>query len=176
MDLAKELAAFDGKHNDVLEALAGKLSPEPAVIRELTKLAARDDAKLQTAATWLLKRFQDDGHAFSGKQAVVLLDIFDVVTHWEARLHLLQTLPEIAIPADRAEALFELLKGRDFLQAANKFVRAWSYNALAVLATQHDRFRPVVAGLLETGQQQEAASVRARIRNAMKDAQWIGKR
>lgn len=173
MDLAEELAAFDGKHNDTLEALAAKLTPAAPVVAELCALSRREDPKLQTAATWLLKRFQEEGLAFSAKQVEVLLDLFEAVTHWEAQLHLLQMLPGLTIPAARAAPLFSRLKGEDFLQAANKFVRAWSYNGLAVLASQHEQFRPIVTGLLKAGQEEEAASVRARIRNAIKAAPWV---
>ena len=174
MDLAAELAAFDGKHNVVLEALAARLAPEPAVIRELIKLAARDDAKLQTAATWLLKRFHEDGHGFTTEQIAGLLNLFETVTHWEARLHLLQMLPGLAVPEARKDALFRLLKGAGFLHDPNKFVRAWSYNALAVMAEQFPALRATVAPLLAAGQEDEAASVRARLRRVVKEHGWAG--
>jgi len=172
MDIAAELAAFDGKHTDTLESMAARLSPEPSVIVELCRLARQDEATLQTAATWLLKRIDEDGGSFSGDQVDALLDLFDRVTHWEAKLHLLQMLPGIAIPAARKDALRQLFAGPGYLGDANKFVRAWSYGALADLATQHAEFRPAVAKILATGQLEDAASVRARIRNILKRAPW----
>ena len=173
MDLLKELAAFDGKHTEPLEALAERLAPDPVTVAELTALAGRDDAKLQTAATWLLKRFQEDGCTFSADQIDALLDLLEQVESWEARLHLLQMLPAWTLPADRSQTLRRRLLGPDFLQAPNKFLRAWSYNALAILAEQHPKFRKEVAALLRHGAEDEAASVRARIRNAMKDKPWV---
>ena len=172
MDLARELAAFDGKQTDPLEALAERLAPDPAVIAELTALAARDDAKLQTAATWLLKRLQEKGCAFSSDQIDGLLDCLEQVGSWEARLHLLQMLPAWALPEERSQALRRLFLGPAFLQAPNKFLRAWTYNALAILADQHPAFRKEVGALLRNGAEDEAASVRARIRNAVKGKPW----
>lgn len=173
MDLLKELAAFDGKHTDPLEALAENLAPDAAVTAELITLAGRDDAKLQTAASWLLKRLQEEGCAFSADQVEGLLDLLEQVEAWEARLHLLQMLPAWTLPAKRSHALRRLFLSPGFLQAPNKFLRAWTYNALAVLATQHTAFRPEVAALLQSGAEEEAASVRARIRNLVKDLPWL---
>lgn len=172
MDLLKELAAFDGKHTEPLEALAERLAPDHTVIAELTALAGQDDAKLQTAATWLLKRVQEDGCVFSTDQIEGLLDLLEQSDSWEARLHLLQMLPAWALPAERSQALRRRLLGPAFLQAPNKFLRAWTYNALATLADQHPDYRKEVTTLLHHGAEDEAASVRARIRNAMKNKPW----
>lgn len=172
MDLARELAAFDGKQTDPLEALAETLSPDAAVIAELIALAGRGDAKLQTAATWLLKRLQEDGYSFSEEQTEALLDLLEQVDAWEPRLHLLQMLPAWTLPEDRSQILHRLFLGPVFLQSPNKFLRAWTYNALAILADQHPAFRKEVAALLRHGAEDEAASVRARIRNAVKDRPW----
>ena len=172
MDLHAELAAFDGKQTEVLEALAAKLSPEPRLVGELCALAQRDEAGLPAAATWLLKRFQEQGYVYSEEETAGLLGLFDSVGPWEAKLHLLQTLPRLVIPEDWAPALWTLVKGEDFLQSPNKFVRAWSYNALAVLATQHPAYRRDAAALLAAAQEDEAASVRARLRNVLKDIDW----
>ena len=132
MDLLSDLAAFDGKQTDVLEALAAKRAPGPALTSELCAVAQRDEARLPAAATWLLKRFQEQGHVYAEEETAGLLGLFGSVDPWEAKLHLLQMLPGLVIPEDRAPALWRLVKGEGFLQGPNKFVRAWSYNALAV--------------------------------------------
>ena len=172
MTIRTDLAAFDGKQTDVLEALAAKCTPEPGLISELCTLAQKDEARLPAAATWMLKRFQEQGHVCSEEETAGLLGLFGSVGPWEAKLHLLQMLPGLVIPEDRAPALWTLVKGEGFLQAPNKFVRAWSYNALAVLATQHPAYRKDAAALLAAAQEDEAASVRARIRNTLKDIDW----
>ncbi len=170
--LATEIAAFDGKHTDTLEALAARIRPNRSTLNELCALAGQEEPRLQVAATWLLKRFQSDGLSFSPAQVEKILDLFDSVTDWEARLHLLQILPGLAVPAARKGALYEILISEDCLNNDAKFVRAWSYNALAALATQHPEFRPEVARRLAAAEGEETASVRARIRNIRKRATW----
>ncbi len=171
MTLLDEIAAFDGKHIAPLEDLAARLSPDPQVIRELIGLARRDDPLLQAAATWLLKRLQEGGAAFSEPEVEALLDLLDQVADWEARLHLLQILPVVQVPEGCKEDLHRLL-GRS-LRDENKFVRAWSYTALAELAAQFADLRDEVAERLRLGQRDEAASVRARIRNVLKTHPWL---
>ena len=171
-DLDAATAAFDGKHKEPLEAFAARQAPTAAVIRALTAAAGGSDQKHQSAATWLLKRFQEQGYVCSEEETAGLLGLFGSVGPWEAKLHLLQMLPGLVIREDRAPALWTLVKGEGFLQGPNKFVRAWSYNALAVLATQHPAYRKDAAALLAAAQEDEAASVRARIRNTLKDIDW----
>lgn len=173
MDLETEIAAYDGKHKDVLEAIAARLPPGGGAVRDLTALARRDDAKLQAGATWLLKHFQEKGLAFSAQQSGALLALLGEVSHWEARLHLLQILPALTLPEERKAALYRLLTGSNYLQAPNKFVRAWTYNALAILATRFPELRGKVALLLISAQEDEAASVRARLRSVMKAHTWV---
>lgn len=172
MNLESELAAYDGKRKETLEALAARLSTDAAAFRDLTALAKRDDAKLQAGATWLLKHLQDEGMTYSAKQSDALLALLDDVSHWEARLHLLQILPALTLPKERKAALYRLLTGGDYLQSPNKFIRAWTYNALAVLAAQFPALRKAVAPLLAAAQEDEAASVRARLRKVMKEHEW----
>ncbi len=52
-----------------------------------------------------------------------------------------------------------------------KFVRAWAYDAFYRLATQHPGYRPEVWRLLEQGMQEEAPSVKARIRQLLREAE-----
>ncbi|NIA68450.1 hypothetical protein HBA54_07575 [Pelagibius litoralis] len=175
-DIAAALAAFDGKHKDVLESLAARLTPDARLVRQLCDLSGQEDGKLSAAATWLLKRFQEDGLTFSEKQSEALLDLLDHAAHgeahWETRLHLLQMLPGLTLPESRKAALLRLFKSQGYLGDPNRFVRAWSYNALAALAARFTELRGEVARLLEAGQGDEAAAVRARLRNIVKQAPW----
>jgi len=171
MSLATKLGTFDGKHTDTLETLTTQLHPTAPLLRELCEIARSDEVTLQTAATWLLKRFQENGVSFSSAQIDNCLALLDQVTYWEAKLHLLQMLPEFVISADWQNTLYDILK--KCLKDDNKFVRAWSYNGLFKLAQQHPQLRTEVAELLVRGQQEEAASVRARIRNIIKTSQWV---
>lgn len=50
----------------------------------------------------------------------------------------------------------------------NKFVRAWAYNGLYELSRQYEDLRIETMLLLDAGLNDEAASVRARIRNILR--------
>ncbi len=171
-DLGAELLAFDGKHTDVLERLASSLEPTAGAIGELCDLAATDNPRFQVAATWILKRFLDDGTAFGAAQTEQILDLFGRVSEWEARLHLLQLLPGTTVPKNREDQLLKTLMTEDYLRSDTKFVRAWTYNALAELADRNPALRPEVIDMLATAEQGEAASIKARIRNIRKQMPW----
>lgn len=171
MSIIEALDAFDGKHTDVLEGLVRRKKPDTSLIRDLCALAEVDDVRLQTASTWMLKRYQDDGLSFSPEQIENLLGLIEKDVSWQPKLHILQMMPLFCIPDHRKDRLHAHLI--DHLYDENKFVRAWAYNGLAVLAEQYPSYRDEVAGHLKRGQAKEAASVRARIRNVCKDLPWI---
>lgn len=172
MDIRAEIEKFDGRRTASLDSLAERLTPTAGVLRDLFHVAQSGDAKARTASTWLLKRFQENGHVFSKKDTGTLLALLCETDHWEARLHLLQILPVLTIPAERVERLRRALDSDAFVKSANKFVRAWSYNGLAVLADQHPDLRLAVARFLHTALEGEAASVRARVRAILKTMSW----
>ncbi|HIC82141.1 MAG TPA: hypothetical protein EYP07_14455 [Kiloniellaceae bacterium] len=173
-DLDAVLAAFDGKHKEPLEAFAARQVPTAPVVRALIAVADAPDERQQSGTTWLLKHYAEDGLAFSARQTARLLALLAQVTHWEAKLHLLQIFPSLTIPKPEAPALFTLLRGPGYLGDANKFVRAWTYNALAELAAQHPAKRAEVQALLARGEDDAAASVRARLRRIRKAHAWAG--
>lgn len=168
--LQQALQEFDGKE---VAPLATFLAATPYdeqlgdLLLERTTLA---DQQMQRGATWLLKRAGEEGAVFSSEQASQMVDLLGSVTHWEARLHLLQLFATVPIASERRSEAFT--RCRALSEDENKFVRAWAYNALHVLATAEPAFRDEVTGLLMRAQHEEAASVRARIRNAVKGSPW----
>ncbi len=171
MSLMSQLQTFDGKHIDTLEKVAEQVTPDNALIEELCEITKQKEAKLQTATTWLLKRFQERGVVYAPSQIETILELFEYINHWEAKLHLLQILPALDIPSQQKERLYQTLIG--YLQDNKKFVRAWSYNGLALLADKFPKYRPEVIRRLKDGQQEESASIKARIRNMAKDLSWV---
>jgi len=168
--LADRLAAFDGKHVEPLERLADELPRTNATARRLLASAEREEPRLQVASTWLLKRWNELGFAFTPAQSRRIVKLLGAVTAWEAKLHLLQTLPGLVIPGPHAEALHTVL--RQLLTEENKLVRAWTYHGLFVLGEQHYTYREDMSQLLANGQSDSAASVRARIRNILAASNW----
>lgn len=160
--LEAQLRHFDGKHTDFLLRIAETLSPDGSTIDHLISLAGRSDAPMRTAATWLLKHFQSRNVSFTPAQVARFVEQLYSSGPWESRLHIVQMLPSVAIPAVCAEQLFQSLSVA--LSERNKFVRAWVYAALHSLASQHPDYAPEVIPLLDQASRDEAASVRARLR------------
>jgi hypothetical protein len=160
--LEARLQHFDGKHIDSLFRIAAALPCDPSTIDELISLAERSDPPMQIGATWILKRFQSQNAVFSPVQVTKLIEQLCGSGPWESRLHLLQMLPKLDIPSSGTEMLFQFLVRS--VGENNKFVRAWAYTALHKLATQHPDYVSEVVPLLANGQEDEAASVRARLR------------
>jgi hypothetical protein len=170
MNLSEHLRQFDGKHIEPLESLATQLLTRKGSADELIALSNSDEAKTQVAATWILKWLHERHVLFSKSQTQELFRILRNVTHWEAKLHLLQMLHGLDIPPQDVASLHRFLKER--LCDNNKLVRAWSYNGLFVLGEQHGRFRKEVAELLNEAKHDTAASVRARVRKICKASSW----
>ncbi|MEM7343011.1 MAG: hypothetical protein AAF485_02100 [Chloroflexota bacterium] len=132
MSLLSDLQAFDGKHTDSLETLADHLSNDNAVIQELCQLTKQGEIKIQTATTWLLKRFQEKGTTFSREQTETMLELMNEVPHWEARLHLLQMLPGFTIPLSQTDQLFISLTQVLFGQNGQSIVRPGPYKLVFI--------------------------------------------
>ena len=170
-DLRLQLDAFDGVGIDTLEEIASTLDPEVADLDSLCELALSEDPKLQSASTWLLKRYAEDGHKPNEGQSSSLLEVLLREGHWEAKLHVLQMLADLTITATNAQLLWSVLTGQT--NASNKFICAWSFHGLAVIAEEHSAYQPMAIEWLERGEQHKAASVRARIRRLRKAYGWL---
>lgn len=168
--LARAVLDFDGAHKDVLERFAAENAVTPTLMQQLCDLAGADDRKAQSAATWLIKRMTEKRAMLTETQTETLLDLFSSESKWESRLHILQMLDRMIIPAERAPSLWAALLSQT--KDTNKFVRAWSYFGLAVLAEAHADYRGEAIALLVQSEGDDAASVRARIRRIRKTFEW----
>ena len=169
-NLHKRLEAFDGVHTNTLEAIAATLTDDPQTLNALCQLALSDERKLQSASTWLLKRFTEGGARLDDAQSRALLDVLLRESHWEAKLHVLQMLSNLRIVVENASTVWAKLSEQT--DDRNKLIRAWSYHGLAVLAERHAQYRADALALLARGEADEAPSVRARIRQIRKRINW----
>ena len=101
------------------------------VLRGLCDLALSDESKLQSASTWLLKRFSERGVTFNNEQTRILLDVLLRESYWEATLHVLQMLDNIMIPAEEVPRLWARLV--EMSADVNKLIRAWSFHGIAAI-------------------------------------------
>ena len=170
--VAAAIAAYDGKRSDSLESIASQVDATPEVLQSLCELACSQESRSQNAASWLLRRYCQAGATLSPKQTEQLLSVLTRDCHWEARLHVLQMMGDLALPLALVEELWSTLIEQT--KDDNKFIRAWSCHGLAVIADQHRPYRERALTLLAAGEHDEAASVRARIRRIRKAFKWAG--
>lgn len=171
-DLLSELRSFDGKHTKSLQPIVESLATGCAEIDMIILAAESDEAKLQTAAMWVLKQSQERGVVFSPSQVNRLLGVLPAVETWEAKLLLLQMMLSWKLPKRRAALLFKTIAG--FLKnESNKFLRAWCYSGVAAVADQYPQYRQQVCKIIANGQGEEAKSVQCRIRNVWKTYDWV---
>jgi hypothetical protein len=164
MSFEAAVKAWDGKSTGVIQQIYARFSTDPTFVEKVIRLAA--DADAQVGATWLLKKYLDSGNELDVRAVTPLLQNLGCLEHWAARLHLLQSLPAITIPAryrSKSESFV-----RDCLDDQNKFVRAWAYNAFYELARQFPQYRVEVSQLLDAALAgSEPASVKARVRKCL---------
>lgn len=168
--LARALFDFDGKRTDALEAFADSHRADASLVAECCDFAASDDSNLQTAATWLLKRFAVTGAQLSARQSETLLGLLLRETSWLPRIHVLQMMDTLVVPKSLAEPLMRALNALS--SDTNTFIRAWSVHGAATLADQHPTYRDNALELLVAAEQEEAPSVRARIRQTRRAFDW----
>jgi hypothetical protein len=129
-------------------------------------LSADQEQKIQTGATWLLKRLAENHHQFNPQHLIALFGSLSELTHWISKLHVCQMLHYVAIPEDSARNVASFLERN--LWDDNKFLRAWSYSGFYELARQHQNYFDYAMEQLELGEADHAASVKARIRKIRK--------
>ncbi len=166
MRVEAELARFNGKDTALLKRIAERHVPNTATVRKLLALAKGNKVVLQSGATRLLKWWCERGLSFNKRQSSDLVGLLRKDIPWESRLHILQMLSALSIADEQKSKLHRVLS--DNLTHANKFVRAWAYNGLAVLAVRFPEYKKEAYEILEMGMRDEVASVKARIRNVMK--------
>ncbi len=169
--LAQALFDFDGKRTAPLEQFAAAHSADADLIAELCDFAASDDPNLQTAATWLLKRFGVGDAQLSSRQTETLLRLLVDESGWLPRIHILQMMDTLVLPAEMAAPLMNALAAQ--ARGDNTFIRAWSVHGAVALAEQAPAYRASALDLLAAAERDEAASVRARVRKLRKAYDWL---
>lgn len=162
--LAVEIGEWDGKTVDHLQSVYGRFSGDADFASRLIALSR--EAPVQAGATWLLKHHLETGAGLPAKNTKQILGALDQLSHWEARLHLLQLLPLLKIAKGQGAKVARLLD--ECLADRRALLRAWAYNGFHELAVQHPDYRDRARALFETADQETAASVKARVRNIRK--------
>ena len=138
----------------------------------LVELCSDDDANTQIGASWLLRaRLEqldatdvDIGPGFVAELAAHLPAIREP---W-ARQHVCQCLGVLVIPAPHAPEFTTFLRAA--ADAEPKFLRAWGLDGFVRLSWQHPELAAEASERLRSAEEDEAASVRARARNLLREA------
>lgn len=168
MELEQEIASWNKKSADDILEIYGRHASSPSFIPDLIPLIAQEAT--QSGATWLLKQYFEDGNRLAQADINTVYQSLPQLEEWEAKLHILQSIPYMPIPASEAARVHSFL--HQCVTDTKKFVRAWAYNGFDELATQHQEFAAETEQLLESALQDEATSVKARVRNILKDARF----
>ncbi|WP_444996160.1 hypothetical protein [Aliikangiella sp. IMCC44359] len=163
-ELKKRLLQWDGQSTEFLQQIYIEFEKQADLDKLLLKSLKSPD--LQIATSWLLKTYLSNKRELSEKQTSHLYKIASQFKAWQSQLHFLQSIHFLLIsPKDKLSVEFFL---RRCLVSDNKFVRAWSYHGFDVLAEQYPEYRTEVEQFFEMALKDEAASVKARIRNLIK--------
>ena len=163
-NLKKVLLEWDGKSRDDITAIYFDFCESPDFTNSI--ITPIQDADLQNGATWLLKKHLELGESLSTPQVEQIYTSLTKLNHWEAKLHVLQSICYLSITTKQKNSVESFL--RTCLTDKNKFVRAWTYNGFYELARHHPEYKNEVDAMLAEALEKEAASVKARIRNILK--------
>lgn len=164
MKLPQEIANWDGKSVEALQAIYDCHGLEADFGAALVPLLKEPD--LERGASWLLKLYLEEAGVLTSAELKRVFQSLPDLLEWETKLHLLQSLPYLTISKRDVKQVEAFL--RRCLASDNKFVRAWAYNGFYELALQHPQFKAEADQLLEQALEDEAASVKARVRNILK--------
>ncbi len=171
MDLNSLVAAWDGKSVSTISQIYHDHKNTAEFGRHLINCLG--DAESERGVTWLIKHHLEQGWMERGEgpntnETAAMIKALPTLTHWEARLHLLQSLDHFEIPKSSAAPLATFLETA--IKDNAKFVRAWAYHGWYVLADQHPTYLPQATALLEEAQSTEsAASVKVKVRKALQN-------
>lgn len=168
MPLYQAIGLCDPDDVSGLESVYEHYSDEEDFEQELVTCC--NDRATEQGATWILKHFIEHGGELSESSTDALITRLPSFKHWQSCLHVLQLLDEWNISETQVDILFHFLRHK--IQDDNKFVRAWSYNGLHVIATQYNAYFSEVESLLKIANEDEASSVKARIRNIVKSGNY----
>ncbi|TQV70728.1 hypothetical protein FKG94_20580 [Exilibacterium tricleocarpae] len=164
MSIKKAIAAWDGKSAQDIGAIYQSYGRAPSFIREVLLLLGGESS--QQGASWLLKRFFEDGRELDAATVNKIYGLLPKLVDWQTKLHILQCIPYMPIEKRQAKRLQRFLQ--QCLTGDNKFVRAWAYNGFYELAVQHHEYEAQAREFFAMAMKDEAASVKARIRNLLK--------
>lgn len=168
MDAEVLLRSFDGRHVAVLHDIAADLPrSRETVVRLIEAARQAEGGPPEIGATWLVKHLLERGVDIDADIGFRLALTIGQLSENESKLHFLQAIPYVTVTPEAEDALLPVLDAI-LANATHRFVRAWAYNALGVVARDNPERREDVARRLCDALDVEAPSVKARVRAALR--------
>ncbi len=158
-NLRQELTTYDGRSPTILSEISVRYRDQPNFLSDLVRLAVDENPLISEGATWMLKAELEAGQVCSPQDVKRLVVGLKGVTAWQAQLHICQSIKHITVPQELALELERWLSA--LLDAPRPFLRAWALDAVCQLRGAS----PKTKALLAQMETDDAASVRARVRN-----------
>lgn len=166
MTLQDEITAWDQKSREGIEAIYRQSASTPNFAEDLINLTS--NPVTARGATWLLKHhLETENTQLDAALAAKYFRKIDHLQDWESKLHLLQSMEYLPVPASEKPRMEMFL--RHCLEDDVKFVRAWAYSGFYHMARTFPEYQSAVMVLLEDALETETAgSVKARVRSVLR--------
>ncbi len=163
--LLKAVQSWNGKDNHPLKDYYHDSNPEEFIQCILT--AATESKEFHVQLSWLLKYHLENGGQLESKDREALILNFLPSEEWPVPLHIFQLVYRWTdLSAEEQNLVLQAAqKGRG---SDNKFLRAWSYQAVFELSKFQKELKAELQFLAERAITEEAASVKVRLREILK--------
>ncbi|MEH8017964.1 hypothetical protein MN202_12005 [Rheinheimera muenzenbergensis] len=164
MTIEHHITLWDGKSAAGIKAVFDAYHADADFSDKIVSLSFTPSCEI--GATWLLKAWLEAGNRLTARQIAKIYPALNHLQHWQAKLHLLQSMSYMPISEADSIHVYHFL--RLTLTDQNKFVRAWAYHGFYLLSSQHSKYLNETKQYFQMALRDEAPSVKARIRNISK--------
>lgn len=158
--LREELAEYDGRSPTILSEISVRHRDKAGFQSDLVDLVLDEVPTIAEGATWMLKADLEQGCVLSPQDIERLASQVSGVKTWQTQLHICQSIRYLKVPKQVEQNIENWLT--KLLDTRRPFLRAWSVDAYCRLLGGNSH---KTKSLLERMEKDEAASVRARVRN-----------
>ena len=164
MSLVGKIASWDGKSAKDIKMIYQEFEGVADLSSQLVDMLATTE--LESGASWLLKYYLENGGELCPADIQGIMRSLPHLEGWAAKLHMLQCSGYWRVPGRSKSRVEKFI--RTNLDHPKTLVRAWACHGFFHLANQYPEYQQEVLDLFDQRQQREPASVRARIRNLLK--------
>lgn len=162
-NLQTALERYDGKSVQYLGQLQAEFESDPDYVGGLITALTQSRENVANGASWLLLDHLNRGKKLSAEQSEQVAKSVPSLMNWPEQLHCAQMIRHLELDKSLAKIV---MREMETLQSHNRpFLRAWSLDAIWHIAQSHDEFKDRAFAAIERAKEDNAASVRARVKN-----------